>query len=125
MAGDDPKRTIIVSTAKAGKRERMPMIQLVARSLVYGSILLSVVSGTLSLFFYFSSHDDKLFIILTTAPVLSVIAGFIAIAVLAYESLKMRAVPTRVWTALALAFAAYWWSDFVLIDYASGYSVLQ
>ena len=105
--------------------ERMPMIQLVARSLVYGSILLSVVSGTLSLFFYFSADDDKFFIILTTAPVLSVIAGFIAIAVLAYESLKMRAVPTRVWTALAFAIAAYWWSDFVLIDYASGYSVLQ
>jgi hypothetical protein len=54
------------------------------------------------------------------APALSIIAGFIAIAVIAYESLKMRMVSTRNWAALAFAITAYGVSDFVLIDSASG-----
>ena len=91
--------------------------------LANSSILLSVVSCALLLFFYFS--DSKPFVILTTAPALGVIAGFIAIVVIGYESLKMRAVSTRIWAALALALSVYAFGDFVMKDYASGYSVLQ
>lgn len=97
--------------------------QPIARSFANGSILLSTVSSVLSIFFYFSA--SKIFLILTTAPALSVFAGFIAIAVIAYESLKMRTVSTRSWAMLALAITAYGISDFVLTDYASGYSILQ
>jgi hypothetical protein len=74
-------------------------------------------------FLLFQRQQDSL--ILTTAPALSVFAGFIAIAVIAYESLKMRTVSTRSWAMLALAITAYGISDFVLTDYASGYSILQ
>ena len=101
----------------------MSIVRPNARSFANTSFLLSVVSGVGSLFFYLGAH--KPFVILTTVPVLSVIAGIIAIAVIAYESLKMRTVATRSWAALALAFIAYWFSDFILIDYASGYSILQ
>ncbi len=102
--------------------KRMSMLRPSARSFANISILLSVVSGTLSLFFYFG--DRKLFIILTTAPALSVIAGFIALAVIAYESPKTRIISAAGWAALALAVSAFWLSDFVVIDYASGYFIL-
>ena len=75
------------------------------------------------LFFYFNAN--KLFVILTTVPVLSLIAGFIAIAVIVYESLRMRGVSTRCWIALVLALSVYAFGQFVMTDYASGYSIVQ
>jgi hypothetical protein len=80
------------------------------------SIVLSVVSGVLSFFFYVSA--SKPFIILTSAAPISIIAWFAAIAVIVYESLKRRTVSTRSMAAFVLAVAAYVFSDFVIIDYA-------
>lgn len=101
----------------------MPTARPYMHGFANSSILLSVVSSALLLFFCFS--DSKLFVILTTAPALSVIAGIIAIAVIAYELLRMRAVSTRSWAALALALSVYAFGDFVMKDYAGGYSIVQ
>ena len=69
--------------------------------------------------------DNKPFIVLTSAVPISMIAGLIATAAIAYESLKEGTVPVRCWGAFALAVAAYAFGDFVIRDYASGYSILQ
>lgn len=77
----------------------------------------------LLLIFRFSAY--KIFVILTTAPVLCVVAGFIAIAVIAYESLTSRAVSISSWVALVMAWSVYAFGQYVMTDYASGYSILQ
>ena len=103
----------------------MPIVRRIVTGLTYSSILLSVVSGSLSLFQYFRADEDKIFVIFTSTPALSVIAGFIAIIVLLYDSLKMRTRPTRDWAALSLAFVTYWLSGFVLTDYVRAFSGWQ
>ena len=76
-----------------------------------------MVSGALSLFFFVG--DSKPFIVLTSASPLSIYAGIIAAAAIAYESLRFRTVSTTCLAAFALALATYAFGDFVIRDYAS------
>lgn len=103
--------------ARATRKIHMPILRLSALSFASTSIALSVASGVLSFFFYISM--SKPFIILTSAAPISIFAWFIAIAVIAYESLKGRAISTRSIWAFVLAIATYMFSDFVIIDYAN------
>ena len=86
-------------------------------------MVFSIVSAALSLFFYVG--DSKPFIILTSANPIAMVAGLIATAAIAYESIKVRTVSMSCLGAFALAVAVYAFGDFVIRDYASGYSVLQ
>lgn len=86
------------------------------------SIAFSIFAALLSLFFYFG--DSKPFIVLTSAVPISIIAGIIAIGAIAYESVKKGSVSVRCLGAFALAVAAYAFGEFVIRDYASGYSIL-
>ena len=101
----------------------MPEMRLNVQSFTTLSIVLSVVSAALSLFFYVG--DSKPFIILTSAAPLSMFAGFIATAAIAYELLKARTVSAGCLGAFALAVAANVFSEFIIRDYASNYSVFQ
>ena len=96
----------------------MPKLRLSTQSFANLSMVLSIVSGALSLFFFVG--DSKPFIVLTSAPPLSMIAGIIATAAIAYESIRRRTVSTRCVAAFALAVVAYSFSDFVIRDYANG-----
>lgn len=84
---------------------------------------LSVFSAVLSLYFYFGA--SKPFIVLTSAVPTSMIAGVIAVAAIAYESVRKSSVSARCLGAFALAVATYALGEFVIRDYASGYSILQ
>ena len=101
----------------------MPVSRLNVQSFVSLSMALSIFSSALSLFFYVG--DNKPFIILTSAVPISMIAGLIATAAIAYELLTVGTVLVRCWGAFALAVAAYAFGEFVIRDYASGYSILQ
>jgi len=101
----------------------MPVVRLNVQNFATLSMVFSIVSATLSLFFYVGT--SKPFIVLTSASPISIVAGFIATAAIAYESLKVRTVSVRCLGAFALAVAAYAFGDYVIRDYASGYSILQ
>ncbi|MDJ0712446.1 MAG: hypothetical protein QNJ14_18820 [Woeseiaceae bacterium] len=96
----------------------MPVVRPNVRSFATLSMGFSVVSVALSLFFYVGA--SKPFIILTSAVPISMIAGFIATAAIAYQSLKSRSVSVRCFGAFALAIAAYAFGNFVIRDYAGG-----
>lgn len=91
-----------------------PIVQILATV----SIVLSIVSGALSLFFHVG--ESKPFIILTSATPISFFAGILASVAIAYESLRFRTVSAQCLVALALAVATYAFGDFVIRDFASG-----
>ena len=101
----------------------MPVIRPDARDFAFLSTVLSIASASLSLFFYIGT--SKPFIILTSAAPISIFAGLIATVTIAYESLRLRSVSVDSLGALALAVATHTLANFVIRDYASGYSVLQ
>ena len=101
----------------------MPVARPNVQSIASLSIAFSIFPAVLSLFFYFGA--SKPFIILTSAVPISFIAGFIAIVAIAYESVRKRSVSVTCLGAFALAVAAYTFGEFVIRDYASGYSLLQ
>lgn len=101
----------------------MPVVRPNAQSFAVLSIVLSVVSAALSLFFHLGT--SKPFFILTSAAPTSVIAGLIATATIAYQSLRFRTVSRSGLTAFALAVASYTFANHVIRDYAAGYSILQ
>lgn len=123
MAATAPEQAHKASTSSVRQDECMPVVTRIVKGFGYCSILLSALSGALSLVQYCRADEDKVFVIFTTTPALSVIAGFLAILVLVYDSLKRPAVPTIDWATLALAFATYWLSGFVLRDFVSRYPV--
>lgn len=101
----------------------MPVVRLDAQSFATLSMVFSIASAALSLFFYLGA--SKPFIVLTSAVPISIVAGFIATAAIAYELLKVRTVSVRCLGALVLAVAVHAFGDFVIRDYASSYSILQ
>jgi hypothetical protein len=101
----------------------MPVVRPNAQIFALLSKVLSIVSAALSLVFFLGT--SKPFIILTSAAPLSIFAGLIATAVIAFESLRLRTVSVDSLGAFALAVATYAFANFVIRDYASGYSVLQ
>lgn len=110
-------------TVSAANKPLMPVVRPNVQSFASLSMAFSIFSAVLSLFFYFGA--SKPFIVLTSAVPISIIAGFIAIVAIAYESVRKGSVSVRCLGALALAVAAYAFGEFVIRDYASGYSILQ
>ena len=101
----------------------MPVAKPNLQSFASLSMAFSAVSAVLSLYFYFGT--SKPFIVLTSAVPISMIAGVIAVATIAYESVRKSSVSVRCLGALALAVVTYSLGEFVIRDYASGYSILQ
>ena len=110
-------------TVSAANKPFIPIARPNVQSFASLSMAFSIFSAVLSLFFYFG--DSKPFIVLTSAVPISIIAGFIAIVAIAYESVRKGSVSVRCLGAFALAVAAYAFGEFVIRDYASGYSILQ
>ena len=79
----------------------MPVAKPNLQSFASLSMAFSAVSAVLLLYFYFGT--SKPFIVLTSAVPISMIAGVIAVATIAYESVRKRSVSVRYLEALALA----------------------
>lgn len=101
----------------------MPVARPNVQSFASLSMAFSIFSAMLSLFFYFGT--SKPFIVLTSAVPISIIAGIIAVVAIAYESLRKGSVSVMCLGALALSASAYTFGEFVIRDYARGYSILQ